>query len=121
MSVKKLIEEILRELKTIGSVEASAVVTRDGLLVASDTPADVDAETFAAMSASMVGSAETAVSEVKGGSAVRVIVESQNLKMIALGAGPKVLLVVLAKRDVPLGLILVKMGDAARKISGLVD
>jgi len=41
--------------------------------------------------------------------------------MIALGAGPKVLLVVLAKRDVPLGLILVKMGDAARKISGLVD
>jgi predicted regulator of Ras-like GTPase activity (Roadblock/LC7/MglB family) len=41
--------------------------------------------------------------------------------MIALGAGAKALLVVLTKRDVPLGLILLKMGDAARKISSLVD
>jgi hypothetical protein len=73
------------------------------------------------MSASMVGSAETAITEVKGGNAVRVIVETENSKMIALGAGPKVLLVVLAKRDVLLGLILLKMGDAARRISSLVD
>lgn len=121
MSVKSLIEEILRAFKTIGGVEASAVVTRDGLLVASDTSTDVDAETFAAMSASMVGSAETAIAEVKAGTTARVIVETENSKMIALGAGPKALFVVLTKRDVPLGLILLKMGDAARKISSLVD
>jgi hypothetical protein len=121
MSVKGLIEEVLRQLKTIGGVESSAVVTRDGLLVASDVSTDVDAETFAAMSASMVGSAETAITEVKAGTTARVIVETDNSKMIALGAGAKALLVVLTKRDVPLGLILLKAGDAARKISGLVD
>jgi predicted regulator of Ras-like GTPase activity (Roadblock/LC7/MglB family) len=121
MSTKNLIDEILRGLKTVGGVMSSAVVTRDGLLVSADTSPDVDAETFAAMSASMMGSAETAVTEVKGGTAGRVIVESEHSKLIALGAGPKVLLVVLATREAPLGLILLKLGDAARKISSLVD
>ena len=69
----------------------------------------------------MAGSTETAVTEVKGGTAGRVIVESENSKLIALGAGPKVLLVVLATREVQLGLILLKMGDAARKIISIVS
>ncbi|MCW4009695.1 MAG: roadblock/LC7 domain-containing protein [Candidatus Bathyarchaeota archaeon] len=121
MSTKSLIDEILRGLKSVGGVVASAVVTRDGLLVSSDTSPDVDAETFAAMSASMMGAAETAIIEVKGGNAGRVIVESNNSKMIALGAGPKVLLVVLASKEIQLGLILLKLNDAARKISSVVD
>jgi uncharacterized protein len=120
MSTKNLIDEILKELKSVGGIESSAVVTRDGLLVASDTSADVDAETFAAMSASMAGSAETAISEVNGGTATRIIVEAENSKLITLGAGSKVLLVALTKQQVPLGLILIKLGDAARKISSIV-
>jgi len=48
-------------------------------------------------------------------------VEIENFEMIALGAGLKVLLVVFAKRDLSLGLILVKMGDATRKITGSVE
>lgn len=118
---KGLIGEVLWQLKTIGGVESSAVITRDGLLVASDVSTDVNAETFAAMSASMVGSAETAITEAKAGTTTRVIMETDNSKMIALGASAKALLVVLTKRDVPLGLILLKAGDAAREISGLVD
>ena len=121
MSIKSLINEVLKELKTVGGIESSAVVTRDGLLVASDTSPDVDAETFAAMSASMVGSAETAITEVKGGTTARVIVETEDSKLIALGAGPKVMLVVLAKSEVQLGLILLKLSDAARKISSIVS
>jgi len=120
MSTKSLIDEILHGLKTVGGVISSAVVTRDGLLVSADASTDVDAETFAAMSASMMGSAETAITEVKGGTAGRVIVESENSKLIALGAGPKVLLVVLTTRETQLGLILLKLNDAARKISRLV-
>lgn len=121
MSTKNLIDEILRELKAVGGIESSAVVTRDGLLVASDTSPDVDAETFAAMSASMVGSAETAVAEVKGGTAARVIVETENFKLIAVDAGPKVLLVALTTRQASLGLVLLKLGDAARKIGSLIQ
>jgi predicted regulator of Ras-like GTPase activity (Roadblock/LC7/MglB family) len=63
MSVKALIDETLNAFKAVGGVVASAVVTRDGLLVSSDITTGVDAETFAAMSASMVGAAETAMVE----------------------------------------------------------
>jgi len=121
MSLKILIETTLHGLKKIGSIDASAVVTRDGLLVASDISSGVDAETFAAMSASMVGAAETAMIEVKGGNPDRVIVESETAKLISLGAGEKALLVVLTKRDAPLGLVLLRMGETARKISNLMD
>lgn len=121
MSLQSLIEMALQQLKKIGGIDASAVVTRDGLLVASDISSGVDAETFAAMSASMVGAAETAMSEVKAGHPDRVIVESDTAKLISLGAGARALLVVLTKHDASLGLVLLRMGETARKISGLMD
>ena len=121
MSLQNLIETTLHQLKKIGSVDASAVITRDGLLVASDISSGVDAEIFAAMSASMVGAAETAMIEVKAGNPDRVIVESETAKLISLGAGEKALLIVLTKHDAPLGLVLLRMGETARKISSLMD
>jgi len=121
MPVKALIEEVLSDLKRVGGVNASAVVTRDGLLIASDVMIGMDAETFAAMTATMTGAAETAMSEVKAGSPDRVIVEGESSKIISIGAGPKALLVVLTAPDAPLGLALLKIGDATRKISKLLE
>jgi len=119
--VKALIEEVLSDLKRVGGVNASAVVTRDGLLIASDVMIGMDAETFAAMTATMTGAAETAMNEVKAGSPDRVIVEGESAKIISVGAGPKALLVVLTAPEAPLGLALLKIGDATRKISKLLE
>ncbi len=121
MPVKSLIEEVLSDLKRVGGVNASAVVTRDGLLIASDVMIGMDAETFAAMTATMTGAAETAMNEVKAGSLDRVIVEGESAKIISIGAGAKALLVVLTAPDAPLGLALLKIGDATRKISKLLE
>jgi len=107
-------------LKKVGGISASAVVTRDGLLVASDV-GEVNAETFAAMTATMTGAAETAMSEIQAGSIDRVIVEGEKAKMISVGAGPNALLVVLTVSDAPLGLVLLKIGDATRKISRMLE
>ena len=119
--IKSLIEDVLSELRKIGGVKASAAVTRDGLLIASDVMGEVDAETFAAMTATMTGAAETAMSEVKAGNIHRVIVEGELAKIIAIGAGPKALLVVLTEPEASLGLILLKIGDASRKIARLLE
>jgi len=118
---RAVIEEILGDLKKVGGITASAVVTRDGLLVAADVIGEVDAETFAAMTATMTGAAETAMSEIQAGSPDRVIVEGGTAKIISVGAGPKALLVVLAISDTPLGLVLLKIGDATRKISKILE
>jgi len=116
-----LIEEVLSDLRKVGGINASAAVTRDGLLIASDVMGEIDAETFAAMTATMTGAAETAMSEVKAGDIRRVIVEGESGKMISIGAGSNALLVVLTAPEAPLGLILLKIGEASRRIAKLLE
>jgi len=114
------LEKVLTDLRRTGDIEASAIVSRDGLLMASDIPESVHAETFAAMSATMLGAAETAVAELKKGIPDRLIIESKEGKVITIGAGPKVLLVVLTAPEAGLGLILVEMERATDKLKGML-
>ncbi|HUV83626.1 MAG TPA: roadblock/LC7 domain-containing protein [archaeon] len=111
-----MLEKVLTNLKNIGGVEASAAASRDGLLMKAIMPKDQHAETFAAMSATMLGAAETATNELGKGMPDRVIVESEHGKLIATGAGPKALLIVLTTADAGLGLILVELEKAAKEV-----
>jgi predicted regulator of Ras-like GTPase activity (Roadblock/LC7/MglB family) len=115
-TTKEMITQVLDDLKNVGDVEASAVVSRDGLLMAGNITAGIRAETFAAMSATMLGAAETAISELNKGVPNRVIVETASGKIVATGAGPKALLVMMVQANAGLGLILVEMDKAAGKI-----
>jgi len=114
---KEQLEKILSDLKKVGGIINSAVVSRDGLLVASDLTKTVDADTFAAMSAAMEGAAETAVSELKQGELRQIIIDADEGKLITLSAGKKAILVVLARPDINLGLILLELGRASGKLS----
>ncbi len=108
---------ILGDLRKVGDVEGSSVVSRDGLIIASDLLADVDTKTFAAMSAAMTGAAETAASELKRGNPDQIIVDSKLGSIIAIGAGKKAILVCLIKPKSNLGLGLLNMDKARKKIS----
>ena len=119
-TVAEMLKKIVSDLKRTGDIEASAVVSRDGLIMASDIPPGVQAETFAAMSATMLGAAETATSELKKGVPDRIIVEFKDGKIITTGAGPKALLVVMTSPEAGLGLTLIEMERAADKIKGLL-
>jgi predicted regulator of Ras-like GTPase activity (Roadblock/LC7/MglB family) len=116
-SKKDTLFRLLKGLGGIGSIEGSAIVTRDGLLIASDLPKDIDAETFAAMSATMMGAAETAIGELKKGDVERVIVEGRATKLITKGAGPNAVLVAMVSQDANLGLILIEM----KKVADMVE
>ncbi|MCL7411036.1 MAG: roadblock/LC7 domain-containing protein [Methanosarcinaceae archaeon] len=117
-----MLNKILDDTKKVGGVESAVIVSRDGLLITSNFPSSdsTRAETFAAMSATMLGAAETATTELGKGTPDRVIVESEHGKLIATGAGPKALLVVLTKLDAGLGLILVELEKAAEKIKKIL-
>jgi len=116
ISPREMLKEILTELNRSAGIYASAIVSRDGLLMASAMPEDVDAEAFAAMTATMVGAAETAFSELRRGVAERVIVEGTHGKIIAIGAGKDAILVGMADPKAMLGLILHHMGKAVEKV-----
>ncbi len=110
------LDKILSDLLKAGGIEACAVASRDGLLIRSNMPKEKHAETFAAMSATMLGAAETATMELGKGLPERVIVESERGRLIAVGAGSKALLIILTNTGAGLGLVLVELDKAAEQI-----
>lgn len=84
----------LSRLKGSG-IEASAVISRDGTLLAADTAPGEEHRIFAPMYAAMLGAAEEASSELRLGIPRRVVMEVGDKKLIAVGAGPQALIVAL--------------------------
>ena len=117
---KEQLIHLLTELKNIGDIEGSSVVSRDGLVIASDLMGNVDEETFAAMSAAMQGAAETAVSELKKGDLNQVIIEAARGKIITISAGKLAILVAMTKPNVNLGLAILEIKKIGRKISNIL-
>jgi len=97
----------LRALRDEFGAFASAIVSRDGLIIAGDIPDDMSGETFGIMCATLLGAACTANSELKASTPIGVVVESEDSIMILVGAGRKALIVAAMPREIDC--------DAARK------
>ena len=118
--VKEQIDLVLDDLRKTGDIEASAVVRRDGLMIASDLPARIESRTVAAMTAALVGTAETTSNELKRGSFQEVVVDSEKGKIVAIGAGKLALLVSLMRPEGNLGFVLLSMERAAKHIETIL-
>lgn len=109
----------LRALRqSCGSI-ASAIISRDGLVIAADLPDGVSMDTFAIMCATLIGAASTANSELRVGTPMSVLVESEDSKMVVVGAGRKALIVtVLPSRGDPAAAKreLLKLADTIKMI-----
>jgi predicted regulator of Ras-like GTPase activity (Roadblock/LC7/MglB family) len=118
-SKRAKLEGILSEFVEVGDVEGVAIVTRDGLLVASRLPKDVDPGVFSAMSAAMHAAGETSIKELKKGSCHTVSAESDMNIIMAYSLDSIRILVALFSAHANLGLIrleLFKTAEELRKI-----
>jgi len=86
-------------LRTEFGAIASAIVSRDGLVIAADMSEEVSGETFGIMCATLLGAASTAHSELRIGTPIGVMVESEDSMMIVVGAGRKALIVTVIPRE----------------------
>ena len=107
---------VLSDLKRAGGIRALAVVSREGILVASDIPGDVHPETFAAMSAVMLSAAETAYLEINHVIPDRLIVETDEGKLIIMGAGERSMLVALAEAKAVTSHLMVEISKATNRL-----
>ncbi len=114
MAAKESIEKILKTLNNVRGIEASAAVSRDGILISSTMGRSQEA--FAALLATMFGAAQIAAIESGKSIPNRVIVETNDGKLIATGIGSKALLIVMANNDSSLGEILLEMAMASEKM-----
>lgn len=83
---------MLKELRSDG-VKSSAIISRDGLVIAADMDTGTYVETFAIMCATLMGAAVTANMELKRGAPDKVTVESSDGKMLIVSAGRKAVVV----------------------------
>ena len=116
-----ILNELLKEFKLSAvGVEASAVVSTDGLIIASELPRDVEDDRVAAMSAAMLSLGERTSQELMKGSLEQVFVKGQEGYILLMGAGKEAVLTALARKDAKLGLIFLDMKRTAGKISGVI-
>lgn len=113
------VNTVLSDMMRAGGIRAAAVVSREGILIASDLPAEVHAETFAAMSAIMFSAAETAALEMNEMAPDRLIVETDEGKLVVAGAGERMMLVALTDAKAGLGHVIVEMGRAVGRLKEL--
>ncbi len=114
------LNEVLDDLHEVQSVRGAAVVRRDGLLIASNFSQTFDENQVGAMTASTVGSGETASNALNMGEVNEVTIESQDGKLISTGAGEEGVLAVMTDADVNMGLIKVEMENATEKIKRVI-
>jgi len=117
----EILKEHLKEFKSSSAdVQASAVVSTDGLIIASELPQDVEEDRVAAMSAAMLSLGERTSKELMKGSLEQVFVKGQDGYILLMGAGEDAVLTALAKKDAKLGLVFLDMKRTAEKISEVI-
>ncbi|MGC8879593.1 MAG: roadblock/LC7 domain-containing protein [Anaerolineae bacterium] len=101
-------------------IEASAVVSVDGLIMASSLPADVEEDRVSAMSAAMLSLGERIASELRRGTLEQVFIRGRNGYVILMSVGEEAVLTTLARSEAKLGLIFLDMRRAAEDLARLI-
>jgi uncharacterized protein len=112
------LNQILEKLKTSSSdIEACAVVSEDGLMIASLLPEGFEDEQVAAMSAAMMSMGTRTTQELNRGTLRQLFVKGDNGYAIGMYAGPNAVLLALAGKEAKLGLIFLDLSRAVEEIN----
>lgn len=113
--------ERLRDMRASSpDIEASAVVSVDGLTIASDLPATTEEDRVSAMSAAMLSLGERIASELGRGGLDQVYVRGNNGYVLLNAVGEEAVLTVLCRRDAKLGLVFLDTRRAASDLAAMV-
>jgi predicted regulator of Ras-like GTPase activity (Roadblock/LC7/MglB family) len=110
----------LKELQQTEGIEAAAVVSVDGLSMASALPTGVEEDRVSAMSAAMLSLGERIASELGRGILDQVYIRGESGFVILMAVGEEAVLTALAHKDAKLGLIFLDMRRAADELAKLV-
>ncbi len=111
----------LRDLQASSpDVEASAIVSVDGLTIASALPSNVEEDRVSAMSAAMLSLGERISSELGRGSLDQVYIRGNSGFVILMSVGEDAVLTVLAREKAKLGLLFLDMRRAVDDLLTLI-
>ncbi|MDZ7960440.1 MAG: roadblock/LC7 domain-containing protein [Aulosira sp. DedQUE10] len=116
-----MLQEVLQNfVSSTSNIQGAALVSPDGLALASVLPVEMDEDRTAAMSAAMLSLGERIGSELVRGTIDRIVVEGEKGFGIVVSCGPDAVLLVLANATVKQGLLFLEIKRAVAQIAPLV-
>lgn len=120
-SRKELLSERLKDLQASSpDLEASAIVSVDGLAIASALPANTEEDRVAAMSAAMISLGERISGELRRGELDQVYIKGNLGYVVLMAIGTEAVLTVLARKEAKLGLVFLDMRRAIKDLDELL-
>ena len=116
-----MLTSILSELNgSSADIEASAIVSTDGLMMAALLPAGMDEDRVGAMSAALLSLGDRTAKELARGGLEQVLIKGDRGYILMTHAGEDAVLTVLAKPQAKLGLIFLDVKRAAEAVARIV-
>lgn len=116
-----MLTSVLTELNgTSADIQASGVISTDGLMMASVLPAGLDEDRVGAMSAAMLSLGDRTAKELGRGALEQVLIKGALGYVLMVYAGEEAVLTVMAKPNAKLGLIFLDVKRAAESIADLL-
>lgn len=122
MSKAEKLAQALDDLLGVSpEVEAAAVVSADGLPMASALPPHVEEERLAAMSAALLTLGDRAAEGLGKGQLQQVFIEGSDGHVILMSAGRDAVLVSVVSHGAKIGLVLYEMRRSAATVAEVMD
>ena len=119
--IEILNEELLKLEKFGSGVIGSVIVNRNGLLMNSRLPLDIDDRKFGAMAAALFNGMESAAETLKKDKIHHITVEMNDFQIIALSIDEQLILVSLINIDVNFGLVLIELEEFIDKAKIILE
>ncbi len=120
INISMLQEELQSFVTGASDVQGAALVSPDGLALASVLPGGMDEERTAAMSASMLSLGERIGRELARGVVERIVVEGEKGYGVLVSCGSDAVLLVLAGAGVKQGILFLEVKRAVAKLAPLL-
>ncbi len=116
------LKEALNSLQsTSADIEGCAVVSEDGLIIASSLQQTMEEDRVAAMSAVMLSMGNRIVKELKRGDLEQLFVKGKDGYVIMSNAGPNAMLIAITRAEAKLGLIFLDVSRTSKALEEILS
>lgn len=117
---QQLVARLRAMQDALPEIEGAAIVSPDGLIIASVLAPPIEEDRVAAMSAAMVSLGERIAKELGRGVMDQVYVRGSQGYALLTAAGPEAMLTVMASHEVRLGLLLLELRKVVADLQDLL-
>lgn len=118
---EETLDDILKNLlASVSEIKGAAVVSVEGLPIASALPRDYDETRIAAMTAAILSLGERASQELEKGEMEQIYIRGKDGYLLVMSAGPNAVLTVSTTKDIKLGLVFLECKRVCDRIAKLI-